>query len=194
MGSLSNFNDTCVSINEIKTKYDLNVFVETGCFQGNTLRYMTGYNFERMYSCDIDKEMIDRCSNISPNLELFLGTSVEFLKQLLPTLTADRILFFLDAHLPEHDKNSGTVILESEHNFPLREELEIINKYRKDKNDVIVCDDLRIYEDGPFEGGNWDKRKNYKDLDLSFLSIYNYKVEKFYNHEGYIFLTKDIAV
>ena len=194
MGSLSNFNDTCVKISKLKDNYSLNVFVETGCFRGNTLKYANGLNFERMYSCDIDQEMIDACKNISPSLELFKGTSVEFLESILPKLEGDRILFFLDAHLPEHDKSNGNKWIESDLNFPLQEELKIINKYRKDKKDVIVCDDLRIYEYGPFEGGNWDKRKYFETLDLKFISDYNYNMSKFYSQEGYILLTKDIAV
>lgn len=188
MGSLSNFNSTCVSISELKSKYDLNVFVETGCFKGNTLRYVQDFKFDRLYSCDIDKEMIDICSNISPNLELFHCTSTEFLEQLLPKLDQDRVLFFLDAHLPEHDKNNGEKWIESELNFPLEQELEIINKYRKGKKDVIICDDLRIYEYGPFEGGNWDKRKYFEHLDLRFVRDYNYNMSKFYSQEGYVLL------
>lgn len=189
MGSLSNFNDTCVKIAELKQAFDLNVFVETGCFRGNTLRYASGLGFERMYSCDIDQEMIDHCKGIAPNLELFLGTSVEFLKHLLPKLENDRVLFFLDAHLPEHDKNNGEKWIESDLNFPLQEELNLINNCRTGKKDAIVCDDLRIYEYGPFEGGNWDKRKYFETLDLSFLKSYNYKVSKFYSQEGYLLLT-----
>lgn len=194
MGSLSNFNDTCVKLTALKQKYNINVFVETGCFKGNTLRYCSGLGFDRMYSCDIDQEMIDHCKDISPTLELFHGTSIDFLEQLLPKLDSDRILFYLDAHLPEHDKNNGEKWVESDLNFPLQEELKIINKYRKEKSDVIICDDLRIYEYGPFEGGNWDKRKYFETLDLKFISDYNYIMNKFYSQEGYILLTKDIAV
>ena len=190
MGSLSNFNDTCLNIGHLKSEYALNVFVETGCFLGNTLNYVKDKGFERLYSCDIDKEMVDRCKTISPNLELFHGSSVEFLNDLLPKLENDRVLFYLDAHLPEHDKNNGEKLVETDLNFPLKEEIEIINRYRAGKKDVIICDDLRIYEDGPFEGGNWSNRKLFKGLDLEFLTLYNYRVDKFYSQEGYILLTQ----
>lgn len=189
MGSLSNFNDTCLGISELKRMFGLNVFVETGCFRGNTLRYVTRFGFDRLYSCDIDEDMIRECKNIASNLELFHCTSTEFLETILPRLDGDQVLFFLDAHLPEHDKNNGEKITASNLNFPLEKELQLINKFRSGKKDVIICDDLRIYEDGPFEGGNWEKRKDFEGLDLRFLSRYNYKVKKFYKQEGYILLT-----
>lgn len=192
MGSLHNFNQECKSLGALKQKYDLNVFVETGCFRGNTLRFMTQFGFDRMYSCDVDIEMINLCKDISSNLELFHGTSVEFLESILPGLNSDRILFFLDAHLPEHDKNNGGKIIETDLNFPLEQEIQIIDKYRNDKQDVIVCDDLRIYEDGPFEGGNWETRKQFGKLDLDFLKSHNYDVRRFYSQEGYILLTKEL--
>ena len=188
MGSLNNFNDTCINLSKLKNEFNLNVFVETGCFRGNTLRYMTKFNFEKMYSCDIDIEMINQCRSIALNLELFHLNSIEFLEQLLPRLEQDRVLFYLDAHLPEHDKNNGQKLVETPLNFPLEKEIEIIYKYRSNKRDVIVCDDLRIYEDGPFEGGNWTERHRFTGLDLSFLERYNYQVTKFYSQEGYILL------
>lgn len=188
MGSLSNFNDTCLSLNSLITDRKLNVFVETGCFMGNTLRYVNNYNFQRMFSCDIDLEMINYCRGISKRLELFHGNSLDFLKEILPKIDDYNVLFYLDAHLPEHDKNNGNVLLESELNFPLEEELKLIYKYRSGRKDAIICDDLRIYEDGPFEGGNWLERKRFKGLDLSFLSNYNYKVSKYYSQKGYLLL------
>lgn len=195
MGSLQNFNDRCEKIKYLKKVYGSKVFVETGCFRGNSLSYALTLGFEKLYSCDVDQEMIDHCTNLfKDSVNLFLGTSTEFLEFTLPLLASyESVVFYLDAHLPEHDKNNGEKVIETVLNFPLKEEIKLINQYRKDKNDVIICDDLRIYEDGPFEGGNWDKRKEFEGLDLEFLSDYNYHINKYYNQEGYILLT-NIAV
>jgi hypothetical protein len=100
------------------------------------------------------------------------------------------VLFFLDAHLPgwyygwppnnnfEHDVN-----------FPLEKELDIIFSKRSQYKDVIICDDLRIYEDNSYEGGIWADRLTVSDkLNSDFLSKYNRKVSKFYADEGYVLL------
>ena len=192
MGSLVDFNANCRKLQDLKDKFNSSIFIETGCFRGNSLGFAIGVNFQKFYSCDIDQEMVDYCltSFNKDNLEIYNMTSTEFLDFLLPLLDEhDSIMFYLDAHLPEHDKTSGAVLLENELNFPLEEELDIINKYRSNKNDVIIIDDLRIYEDGPFTGGNWDKRFMF-NLSFDFISKHNYHIEKFYSQEGYILLTR----
>lgn len=195
MGSLQNFNDACEKIKFLKKVYNSSVFVETGCFRGNTLSYALTLGFDKLYSCDIDQEMIDFCEyKFKGSVSLYLGSSLSFLGYLLPLIKdTESVLFYLDAHLPEHDKNNGTVVLDSEFNFPLQEELELINNFRSDKKDVIICDDLRIYEDGPFQGGNWEGRKAY-NLNLDFLNKLNYQVKKYYSQEGYLLLTKEMVV
>ncbi len=196
MGSLQNFNDTCEKIKFLKKANGSSVFVETGCFRGNSLRYALELGFDKLYSCDVDLEMVNHCLIMFKDkpVDIFHGNSIDYLTHLLPKLEdVDSVIFYLDAHLPEHDKNDGKKIIETEFNFPLQGEIEIINKFRGSKNDVIICDDLRIYEDGPFEGGIWTERKRF-GLDLSFLSHYNYSMNKFYSQEGYLLLTKVIAV
>ena len=191
MGTLNNFHTSCRPVDLIKHKYKTETFVETGCFRGAGLSFALNAEFKTIYSCDIDKEMVDICERNFSEANIWHTDSITFLKELLPSLdNTSSIFFFLDAHLPEHDKNNGGVILDSEFNFPLEEELDIIYSYRKDKRDAILCDDLRIYEDGPFQGGNWSKRSEF-GLDLSFLSRYNYNVEKFYASEGYLLLSYD---
>ncbi len=191
MGSLINFDQECKSLKSLKEEYDSTVFVETGCFRGNSLGHALNLDFESFYSCDIDKEMIDYCNDKfkRDDLHIFPGTSTTFLRLQLPLLdSVESIIFYLDAHLPEHDKTSGQVLTDNVLNFPLEEELQIINNLRPNKNDVIIIDDLRIYEDGHFTGGNWSERHRF-NLNLDFLSKYNYKIEKFYQQEGYLLLT-----
>lgn len=192
MGSLSDFNSKCKNIKQLKDTYDSSIFIETGCFRGNSLSFVIDMDFDYFFSCDIDQEMIDHCLKRfeGKNLDIFNMTSVEFLRHILPELNeVESIMFYLDAHLPEHDKNSGSVLIDTDLNFPLEEELSIINEYRSSNNDVIIIDDLRIYEDGNFEGGNWKERQRF-NLNLDFINQYNFHVEKFYSQEGYLLLRK----
>lgn len=192
MGSLINFDQTCKKLKELKEKYNSTVFIETGCFRGNSLEYALNIDYQKYFSCDIDQEMVNYCNAIFNNesLRIDLNNSVNFLKNILPELDShNSIMFYLDAHLPEHDKSSGKILTDNVLNFPLEEELTIINNLRSNKKDVIIIDDLRIYEDGPFTGGNWSERHRF-NLNLDFLNKYNYKIEKFYQQEGYILLTR----
>ena len=184
------FNSKCKNIQQLKNEHNSSVFVETGCFLGNSLSFVLDMDFEHVYSCDIDQEMINHCMNRFKHkpLSISLMPSVDFLSDLVPKLhKVESIMFYLDAHLPEHDKNSGTVLLDSYLNFPLEEEIYIIKHYRPRKDDVIIVDDLRIYEDGNFEGGNWKERHRF-NLNLDFINQYNFHVEKFYSQEGYLLL------
>ena len=58
-------------------------------------------------------------------------------------------LFWLDAHFPGVDANLAAfkADMESNKNVPLEIELDIIS--RRQYNDVIICDDLWLYEDVP---------------------------------------------
>ncbi len=191
MGSLSNFNQS-VNIQELINKNDIKTFVETGCFRGNSLDYALKFNnIQKLYSCDIDEYAIEQCNQRfkNKNISLHHCDSVSFLKQILPEISTN-CLFWLDAHLPDFEKTSGQTYTDNKHNFPLEKELSIIHKSRKKFNDIIIVDDLRIYEDGDFEGGNWKDRNKFGTLNLDFLKKYNYDVQKFYSQEGYILLQK----
>jgi hypothetical protein len=193
MGSLYDFNDKCKNLQTLKDVHNSTVFVETGCFRGNSLSMAVTLPFEKFYSCDIDKEMVEFCLNRFSDkpIEIYNTNSIEFLKTLLPALKdVPSVMFYLDAHLPEHDKTSGEVLKENELNFPLEEELELISSFRKNNNDIIIIDDLRIYEDGPFEGGVWKERSRF-NLSFDFIHSYGYDIKKFYSQEGYILLTKN---
>jgi len=94
----------------------------------------------------------------------------------------DSVVFFLDAHLPELDSSVKI-------SLPLEAEMDIIWKYRSHKHDHLAIDDLRIYEENDFTGGNWKDRALYGNPNLDFLNKYNYKVQKSLYEEGYLYLT-----
>lgn len=197
MGSLNLFSRDCIPLDLLKTSLNTNTFVETGCYYGDSLLYAVTVGFTRCYSCDIDQTMVDFCKSRlkdSPaEIEISQESSIEFLTNLMPKIKdVKSVVFFLDAHLPEFDKNQGQIkINKDEFTFPLEQELDIIYQHRKDHQDVIICDDLRIYEDLPFQNGVWHDRHQF-NLNSDFLNKYvGYTVKKFTEQEGYILLAKE---
>ena len=54
-----------------------------------------------------------------------------------------------------------------------------------------MIDDLRIYEDGPFESGNWDERSKYGGDGIEFIeNIFDktHYIVRSYNAQGSIIL------
>lgn len=111
------------------------VFVETGCDVGLSLKHTRDLGFTSRFSCDIDENDVKKCKE--ENLgEIYLLDSVEFLKIIVPKLTKPAF-FWLDAHEGQ--------------NAPVFEELEVI-KTSPIKNHVIMIDDLPIYFEAPYDG------------------------------------------
>jgi hypothetical protein len=193
MGSLTGFSRKCKSLDDIRKQYNQSVFVETGCYLGESLRYAFSSGYTTVYSCDVKLEFVDQCKQAFKykDANIYHMDSSDYLKQIIPDLPEQSVLFFLDAHLPGWYYGAWPPNSNFEHdvNFPLEKELDIIFSKRSRYEDVIVCDDLRIYEDGPYEGGIWADRLTVSDkLNSDFLSKYNRKVSKFYADEGYVLL------
>lgn len=193
MGSLTNFN-SFKNVQSLVDKHKITNFIETGCFRGNSLSFALKLNgIKKFYSCDIDPEAVEYCRSRfkeDSRLTIYNFESVKFLKKILPMIEGN-CLFWLDAHLPDFDKTSGQVYIDNKFNFPLEKELKVIRELSDQYcSDVIIIDDLRIYEDGDFEGGNWEDRQKFQKTNISFLEKYDYNIEKFYQQEGYILLTK----
>lgn len=132
-------------------KYNLDNFVETGTYKGQTLKSLYPY-YNNLYSIEINKDLFDM--NIEKfknykNVHLYLGDSAEIINDVTP-LVKESTLFWLDAH-------------ESITENPILKELKtIINNCC---NYVIVIDDLRLF----------DNRKHYptrKDV-LDVLNLFN---------------------
>lgn len=149
------------------TKYDLsrvacNVFIETGTGSGGTLEHacQTG-PFEKLFSVEIHKESAEKVqakfAHIS-KVKIYNTTSSDALQDIFQKLKpADKAFFFLDAHFPgEHgiDFSGYDNLVLNKLTLPLEDELEMIRDARPDSDDIIVIDDLRLYEQGPFERGN----------------------------------------
>ena len=190
MGSIDGFS-SLVNLSELIQKNSISTFVETGCHLGHSLSTAIGLDVSNLYSCDIDEHYVNICRDRfkhNDRVHIEHCSSYDFLAKILPSLDKqDSVLFFLDAHLPDSD----SLI---DFSLPLEEELDLIWKFRSKKKDFIIIDDLRIYEDNNYTGGNWVDRSKYGTPTLDFLKKYNYNVEKFLQHEGYIYLTNNIVV
>ena len=149
MGSLRTF-----ELNDIIKKYNLKTFIETGTGLGDSLFYAAKHAFNHCYSIELNNELFQRSSKIfnKQYITVLKGESVENLKNLLLSIEDGPVLFFLDAHFPSGaDFNLGGYndFEGDKKNIPIIEELNLIFKHRKDKKDVIIIDDLRLFKEYP---------------------------------------------
>lgn len=191
MGSLSRF-DLGRIIKEYRTP---NMF-ETGTFWGDGVAYASQFQFNKIISAEIIPEIAVKAKSrfiADDKIEIIESDSIAALEKRLPHLKGNTV-FWLDAHYPGAD--AGLADYENDDNeilrLPLIKELELIGKYRGKYQDVLLLDDLRIYEDGPFQNGPVPPNalpKSIRSIDF----VYNYfgathYIFKSYLDEGYILL------
>jgi hypothetical protein len=199
MGELQLFN-----INQIKNRYNLNVFVETGTGDGTSFLHVLNVTknnkFDKNYTIEIYKPLYEQCldkfsSYTDYDLRLINNNSYDGLVQVFSEITEnDNILFWLDAHFPEADfggPKSYSSVSDKKLRIPLEEEIKLIKEYRKNSKDVLIIDDLRIYQDDNYEAGNWKDRELYGGDGIEF--IYDafadtHIITKMLNHQGYLVL------
>lgn len=198
MGKISDFNLT-----EYISKYGIKTLVETGAGTGTGIAYVLNFPFEEIYSCDIDTEQVFKLNETFKahlgRLTILPVNSEAFLSILLQEENIhnqESILFFLDAHFPSADL--GKRPYDDEKNLdiriPLERELDIIQKYRKGRKDVIIIDDWRIYEKMDFHGGDLEAigygnitAYNHSNFLVKWENTHN--VEKILQDTGYILMT-----
>jgi len=191
MGSLKRFN-----LDRIIGKYNLSYLFETGTWKGDSIAYAQKSPFQKIYSSEIIPEIADKARNRfnnKPNIEIITSNSIDALKT-----NADKIdgncLFWLDAHFPgaEEGLSGYNDTQQDDIKLPLEKEIEIIASREKKYQDVIIIDDLRIYEDGPFRHGNMPEHIHRpRNRDLAFISqalASTHIIQKSYWDEGYILL------
>ena len=186
-----------IGIDGLKVRHDLNVFVETGTGKGDGLAYVQEFCFERYYSVELMKVLYEFSRERfkqNPSITLLNMKSedgiVEICSKLKPE---DRVLFWMDAHFPGADFNLAQY--DSEPNpdirIPMERELRKLVTVRDVSRDVIICDDLFLYEDGPFEVGNWPLRERCGGNGVEFLhDIFSrtHLIIKTYSGTGYIMM------
>lgn len=199
MGDLKTFN-----IKQLRDKCKLDTFIETGTLYGDGVQFAKEQGFRQIYSIEIMPNLAqkaqERFAN-DPNIKIIEGNSPQVLKNLLVE-NLPNALFWLDSHFPGGDSNERTYEDEKDVNVrtPLEAEIEVIKTSRETHKDVIIIDDLWLYEDGPFEWGSFDEHQKrckrtitrqqlLHGKDASF--IYNafketHNIKKFYQHQGYV--------
>ena len=137
MGSLRRFN-----IQEILDNYHCSTLIETGTGSGDSLDYCSAFNFKKLFSIEIIKDVYDdaiKKFSHDQRIRLLNATSCEAFRDIIPSLDEDDIvLFWLDAHFPgvfcgyahPDDEKDEDIRL------PLEKELELISELRESKKDI----------------------------------------------------------
>jgi hypothetical protein len=186
-------------------KYDLQhtqcqVFFETGTDLGHSLKHaLDNGNFSTLYSSEIHAPTADRASALfapHPQVHIMHSDSTTALGSILRAVpSTSPIFFFLDAHFPGEVEvgyaYSGNI--PNGVTIPLQEELQIISQLRPSTMDVIVVDDLKLYEDGPFENGQISDNfanisPSWRSLDFVQALFPDKTIEKSYLDDGYLIL------
>jgi len=164
-------------LKEIQSLYNYNIyekFIETGTYMGSTIDNIKDY-FKNIYTIELNENLFNYCCKKfenDKNIKCVKGDSSIKLKDILEN-NKDEIVFFLDGHYSSGETSR------SDKDVPLLEELEIINKYYKNKG-IIIIDDLRLFETKYNEDwSNISKKKIIDKLDNIKFSLTMEKSDKF---------------
>lgn len=142
---------------DLAKDFNLNIFIETGTGNGNTVRKVSPY-FEIVHTIEIDKDRAKRnrqdLSRFS-NVTVHTGSSVDILPGILGTIL-EPAMFWLDAHW----SNDG--IPRPEIECPLLQELDILKMYNQ--SGYILIDDARLFQKLPEPHRNWPNLNDIKKL------------------------------
>lgn len=172
------------------------VFFETGTWKGDAVAYALKFPFGKIYSVEIIPAVATRAGerfSDEQRVEIFEGSSYDILKERLGSIK-ENCLFWLDAHYPGADE--GLVEYDAHEDedlrLPLEKEIQLIRTLRKGFRDVIIIDDLRVYEDGNYEKGNAPvdtlpkKIRGIQFIDENFGQSHSFV--RSYQDEGYLLL------
>jgi len=192
MGHIDRFN-----IQTYIEDFDTSIFIETGTGIGHSLQHAVQFPFEKIYTIEIVESLYEQCKEQfkeHTNCEFINNNSKDGLVDILKGTKEGNICFWLDAHFPGADFGLvpyGTT-KDASMRIPLESELRAIVEVRDTKNDVLLIDDLRIYEDGPFQGGNWNERSTLGADGIDFIyELFDktHDISKDFRDQGYIVIT-----
>lgn len=179
MGYLQTFD-----LNEYIGRFNLSMYFESGLYQGAGFRYARSFEFKKYFGAEIIKNRADQLIEEFKNdskVELYSGSSVDYLNQVLQKYPKENFLFWLDGHYPGEIYEDMAI----DELLPLKRELDIIFKH--EGNNVIIVDDLRIYEDAEYENGLLPEHTVGDKTGLIVPD--KYSQIKLLRHEGYLILT-----
>ncbi len=154
MGTLSHFH-----IDVMRKRHGLVAFVETGTGAGAGVLQAVRAGFTAIHSVEVVDELVEaarRQFQKVPAVKIWRGASSGVLPLILKELPEGPALFWLDAHFPGADYGIGTYEAEQDlgKRLPLEEEVAIIRRHREGRRDILLIDDARIYQPGPYSGGD----------------------------------------
>ncbi|MEK8021478.1 MAG: hypothetical protein VSS75_031765 [Candidatus Parabeggiatoa sp.] len=139
MGAV-NFSIDLELVKTLKTELLLEVFVETGTFEGASIKKVQNL-FKEIYTVELSQQYFEQVKNLCQDLQhvyVYHGDSPSFLTDLSPKLADKSTLYWLDAHWCVADYTSGETS-----QCPLLDELIAIHQLNK--NSVILIDDARLF-------------------------------------------------
>lgn len=200
MGTVARFD-----LKAIMDKYDTRGFIETGTGDGTGLAHAAKFPFDYLRSVEIEIKLfmqVQERFRDDKRIHICAVESGDFMRWVCRLLPPEQpLVFWLDAHFPGadygirpyDDKLSDGIRL------PLAEELKMISNWRPYAQDVVICDDLRIYVDGPFQHGNLPENlrslcPKTRNIDFVYhLMGDTHNVEQIWDHEGYIMITPKVT-
>jgi hypothetical protein len=194
LGTIAHFD-----LPKIRSRYKCRYFVETGTGSGRGLEYARNAGFEKLFSIEIIPALAQNAQAHfmqDDRIKIFHGESRILLEDVLAKVPpAVPVLFWLDAHFPGADYGLAAYDAEKDvgRRLPLQNELETIRRVRPQLRDVIIIDDLRIYIDGPFSGGNIEEYRQTlppEARNIDFVREFHatHTCQKIFDHEGYLLL------
>jgi len=191
MGRLKRFN-----LNKLMAIADATYLFETGTWKGDGLAYACKSPFKELYSSEIIDSVAAKAKTRfqqDKRVHIIHSSSIDALTDTLAEIKGNCI-FWLDAHFPGAEEGLKDYNEEEDEaiKLPLQKEMEVIATRKKQYNDIILVDDLRIYEEGNFESGNLpDNVLPPKIRNTQFANILfgdTHQIIKSIRDEGYLIL------
>jgi len=174
---------------EWKKKHELEVFFETGTWRGAGVRFaLDAGPWDSIHSCDVIEGYVDdaRSKFIEHReVNIHLGFSTEVLERVIPHVRAQRVLWWLDAHLPDFYVGGEW---KTHERYPLLDEIRFITRNKPVGHDVFVLDDWRLYERKEYAQGMWKEMAEGAQEILDTLGI-THDLEISLRDEGYLVAT-----
>lgn len=171
-------------------QFNCDVFVETGTGKAAGISYASQYpHFKAFHTIEVMPILHEYAKSTlkDPRIKFHCGKSVEILKSILPTLEKnDRVLYWLDAHFPGADYQLAPYTYDEE-GMPLNNELQLICALRDVSKDSFIIDDLRLYEEGPYELGNCTLPETKSGIGfIEKLLGKTHQIRRDFRHQGFL--------
>jgi hypothetical protein len=148
-------------------KKDIKIYIETGTWTGHSIQKAIDAGFNKIYSCDINQECVDKAKKLYKNYSnVFIecNPSKIALANFLMNIN-ERCVFFLDGHFMPYDEvkeDLGFGKETSQENLPpspILDEIDIIS-YHNIKSHIILIDDYKCFGSWVFGRITFDQVRN----------------------------------